>query len=78
MSDDPERTFSSAGLMVRPHRGQLNDSSVTETQCLKNWLKGDVVTMAVFASQMEEETTPIQGDDDDDEVAELPEVIMID
>ncbi|CAD0017588.1 unnamed protein product [Aureobasidium pullulans] len=61
MSDDPERTFSSAGLMVRPHRGLLKDDSITETQYLKNWLKGDMVTMAVFASQMEEETTPIQG-----------------
>ncbi|CAD0016447.1 unnamed protein product [Aureobasidium pullulans] len=68
-----QRTFSSAGLMVRPHRGLLKDDSITETQYLKNWLKGDMVTMAVFASQMEEETTPIQGDDDDDEVAELPE-----
>ncbi|THV83710.1 hypothetical protein D6D27_08165 [Aureobasidium pullulans] len=77
MSDDPERTFSSAGLMVRPHRGLLKDDSITETQYLKNWLKGDMVTMAVFASQMEEETTPIQGDDDDDEVAELPEVIVL-
>lgn len=78
MSDDPERTFSAAGLMVRPHRGQLKDDSVTETQCLKNWLKRDVVSMAVFASQMEEETTTTEGSDDEVEIAELPEVIMLD
>jgi hypothetical protein len=78
MSDDPERTFSAAGLMVRPHRGQLKDDSVTETQCLKNWLKRDVVSMAVFASQMEEETTTTEDSDDEVETAELPEVIMLD
>lgn len=77
MSDDPERTFSSAGLMVRPHRGSLKADTITETQCLKNWLKNEAVTMAVFASQMEETTVEGSGIDEE-ETLEEPEVIIID
>ena len=44
---------------------------------MKNWLKNEAVTMAVFASQMEETTVEGSGIDEE-ETLEEPEVIIID
>lgn len=37
MSDEPERTFSSTGLMITPHRSQLSPETINYAQCLKSW-----------------------------------------
>jgi hypothetical protein len=44
MSDEPERVLSSAGLMTRPHRGRLSARAIGEAQCVKTWLKTDIIT----------------------------------
>ena len=61
MSDDPERTFSSTGLIVVLRRGLLNHTAITETQCLKNWLQWGVVTTAMLTELVakQEEQEPI-------------------
>ncbi|KAG9994666.1 hypothetical protein KCU78_g18313, partial [Aureobasidium melanogenum] len=44
MSDEPERIFSSAGLMTTPHRGRLSARAIGEAQCVKSWLKTGIIT----------------------------------
>jgi hypothetical protein len=44
MSDEPERIFSSAGLMTTPHRGRLSARAIGKTQCVKTWLKNGIIT----------------------------------
>jgi hypothetical protein len=43
MSDEPERVFSSAGLMVTPLRGRLSAKTIGQTQCVKSWIKTGVI-----------------------------------
>jgi hypothetical protein len=43
MSDEPERVFSSAGLMVTPSRGRLSAKAIGQTQCVKSWIKTGVI-----------------------------------
>lgn len=43
MSDEPERTFSSTGIMVRPHRSNLDAEIIGHMQCVKSWKKQGVV-----------------------------------
>jgi hypothetical protein len=43
MSDEPERVFSSAGLMVTPLRGRLSAKAIGQTQCVKSWIKTGVI-----------------------------------
>jgi hypothetical protein len=45
MSDEPERTFSSTGIMVRPHRSNLDAETIGYTQCIKSWLKQRIVNL---------------------------------
>ncbi|CAC9885918.1 unnamed protein product [Aureobasidium pullulans] len=44
MSDEPERVFSSAGLMVTPLRGKLSARAIGQTQCVKSWIKTGIIT----------------------------------
>jgi hypothetical protein len=44
MSDEPERIFSSAGLMTTPRRGRLSARTIGEAQCVKSWLKNGIIT----------------------------------
>ena len=53
MSDEPERVFSSTGLMVRPHRSRLSQKVVAMSQCLKNWSRQDLVTFQIFETMKE-------------------------
>jgi hypothetical protein len=43
MSGEPERIFSSAGLMVTPLRGRLSAKAIGQTQCDKSWIKTGVI-----------------------------------
>jgi hypothetical protein len=43
MSDELERVFSSAGLMVTPLRGRLSAKAIGQTQCVKSWIKTGVI-----------------------------------
>lgn len=43
MSDEPERTFSSTGIIVRPHRSNLDTEIIGHMQCVKSWKKQGVV-----------------------------------
>jgi hypothetical protein len=44
MSDEPERVFSSCGNMVTAQRGNPSDEAIEEAQCIKNWMKNEVIT----------------------------------
>ena len=39
MSDKPERSFSSTGIMVRPHISNLEADIIGYMQCLKSWMR---------------------------------------
>jgi hypothetical protein len=43
MSDELERVFSSAGLMVTPLRGRSSAKTIGQTQCVKSWIKTGVI-----------------------------------
>jgi hypothetical protein len=53
MSDEPERVFSSTGLMVRPHRSRLSQKIIAMSQCLRNWSRQDLVTFQIFDTMKE-------------------------
>jgi hypothetical protein len=53
MSDEPERVFNSARLMVGPHRSRLSQKVVAMSQCLRNWLRQDLVTFQIFGIMRE-------------------------
>jgi hypothetical protein len=53
ISDEPERVFSSTGLMVRPHRSQLSHKVIAMSQCLGNWSRQDLVTFHIFETMKE-------------------------
>jgi hypothetical protein len=44
MSDEPERVFSSSGLMTTPHRGRLSARAIGEAQVVKSWIKTGIIT----------------------------------
>jgi hypothetical protein len=44
MPDEPERIFSSAGLMITPHRGWLSARTIAEVQCVTSKIKTGIVT----------------------------------
>jgi hypothetical protein len=52
MSDEPERIFSSAGLMTKPRRGRPSARAIREAQCVKSWLKTGIVTSLEGTSKM--------------------------
>lgn len=45
MSDEPERTFSSTGIIITPHRSQLSPEIIGQAQCLKSWEKQGVINL---------------------------------
>ena len=47
MSDEPERTFSSTGLMVTPCRSRLAADIIGHTQCLKSWQRQGVIDLTI-------------------------------
>jgi hypothetical protein len=53
MSDEPEKVFSSIGLMVRPHRPRLPQKVIAMSQCLRNWSRQDLVTFQIFKTMKE-------------------------
>jgi hypothetical protein len=44
MSDEPERVFSSSGLMTTPHQGRLSARAIGEAQVVKSWIKTGIST----------------------------------
>ena len=48
MSDEPERVFSSCGLMIRPHRSTISPKIVAAPQCLRSWSREGLVTYNIF------------------------------
>jgi hypothetical protein len=45
MSDEPERSFSSSGIMVRPHRSNLEADIIGYTQCVKSWMRHNIIDL---------------------------------
>jgi len=48
MSDEPERVFSSTGIMVRPHRSKHSVKTIAASQCLRSWSEEGIVTFQIF------------------------------
>jgi hypothetical protein len=48
MSDEPERVFSSCGIMIRPHRSSLSPKMIAASQCLRSWSREGLVTYNIF------------------------------
>jgi hypothetical protein len=48
MSDEPERVFSSCGIMIRPHRSSLSPKMIAASQCLPSWSREGLVTYNIF------------------------------
>lgn len=51
MSDEPERTFSSTGLMVTPHRSRLSPEIIGQAQCLKSWQQQGIISLGYTFSK---------------------------
>jgi len=45
MSDKPERSFSSTAIMVRPHRSKLEADIIGYTQCVKSWMRHNIIDL---------------------------------
>ncbi|RPA77915.1 hypothetical protein BJ508DRAFT_201844, partial [Ascobolus immersus RN42] len=39
MSDEPERVFSSAAMLITNRRNRLDTDVIDQTECLKSWQK---------------------------------------
>jgi hypothetical protein len=48
MSDEPERVFSSCGIMIRPDRSSLSPKMIATSQCLRSWSREGSVTYNIF------------------------------
>jgi hypothetical protein len=61
MSAEVERLFSSAKLMIPPHRSSLSPASVEAGECIRSWVKGGLFYGNYFeylsAKQRMEETS---------------------
>jgi hAT family C-terminal dimerisation region len=44
MSDEPERVFSGARRTISWERTKLGSSNIEKTECLKHWMRGDLVS----------------------------------
>jgi hypothetical protein len=43
MSDEPERLFSSAKLLICDQRNRLGDDIIDASECLKSWVKQGLI-----------------------------------
>lgn len=48
MSDEPERCFSSTGVMIQPRRGTISPKHAAAAQCLKSWSNQGLATFSIF------------------------------
>lgn len=63
MSDEPERVFSGARRTINWSRMQLGIEKIEKTQCLKSWLKADIISK-LTQDASDDDDVDDEGDDE--------------
>jgi hypothetical protein len=70
MSDEPERVFSSCGIMIRPHQSSLSPKMIAASQCLRSWSREGLVTYNIF-DRMDTRLATLEKETDAHEIQNL-------